>query len=78
MAAAYLASPPVPRVVRVHYWCEGKQPFESAVLAQSVAEKSRRGPRQIYRCSTCGTFHIASASVGSLTKKAVRELVRFG
>lgn len=78
MAAAYLASPPVTRVVRVNFWCEGKRPFESAVLAQSVAERSRHGPRQIYRCPTCGTFHVGSAKPASVSNKVQRELVRFG
>lgn len=60
MGAAYLKAPPVLPSVRIPYWCAGKEAFESAVLAADIAARCRAEAREIYRCRTCGSFHIGS------------------
>lgn len=77
MGAAYLVSAPVLPTIRIPYWCAGKHPFESAVLAAEVAARSNRGVRCSYRCTHCGYFHVGAGHKGVLSSKAaVKELIR--
>lgn len=77
MSAAYLRgeATPLPSV-HIRYWCQGKQRFESAVLAVAVAGRSRRGYRRHYWCRNCGGFHIGSALAERPTGSPAMGLIR--
>lgn len=63
MSAAYLKGPDALRSIsyRVPYWCVGKKKFDSAVLANEIAGRpGKERPAHMYRCPTCGSFHIGS------------------
>lgn len=79
MSAAYLKGPPAPPTIRVNYWCEGKEPFDSGKLAAEVAARSTRGPRNTYFCKACGAFHVGSAtdkSFPAAAKAVSQQLIR--
>lgn len=79
MPPAYLKSPAVIRTVGIAYWCDGKAAFDSAHLAMEVAERSQtKGPRHIYRCGSCGCFHVGSEhrNAGAPNKAVLAQLIR--
>jgi len=76
MGAAYLKGPPALPTIWHPHWCSGKHPFESAIQAQEVANRSEYA-MQIYRCATCGRFHIGGAPKrGEASKTVARTLIR--
>lgn len=81
MAAAHLKAPATakPDTRWVRYWCEGKEQFESAVLAQEIAARCKRETREIYHCTACGRFHIGSQSSARRysSKATAATLIRF-
>jgi hypothetical protein len=63
IVAAYLKGPvaSMSRPPLSKWWCDGKVAFESAVLATEVAGRSKgKGRRGIYRCESCGRFHVSN------------------
>lgn len=81
MPPAYLKSPPVIPTIGVAYWCAGKAPFASAHLAMEVAGRSmEKGPRHIYRCRTCGHFHVGTdrRNAGAPNKAVLDDLIKRG
>ena len=77
MGAAYLNGPPALPWLFSRHWCDGKHPYESAVLAHAVADRSRFA-LQVYRCSRCGRFHIGSGIKVLCNRKTAKNLVRDG
>jgi hypothetical protein len=77
MGAAYLKGPPVLPWLFSRHWCEGKHPYESAIKAHEVADRSEF-PLQVYRCSRCGRFHIGAGRDTFGGKKAAKALIRDG
>jgi hypothetical protein len=71
MAAAYLKSPDVQRTSSIApYWCRGKASFDSPALAVAVSRrKPKDGPREPYRCSFCGKWHIGGGKVIDRSRK---------
>jgi len=63
MTAAYLKVPPAPTAPS-RWWCDGKARFESALLAQAIVDRKRKKSRNhgIYRCYSCGCWHIGNNS----------------
>lgn len=63
--------------------CVGKVPFESAVLAREVAQRSRKrhcNNVQPYKCQHCGKWHIGERQGGKrhgMTKRRVANGVRY-
>lgn len=51
--------------------CEGKERFESYIVAAEVAERRRRGgtKNHAYRCSACHCFHLGSKGVGGKARR---------
>jgi hypothetical protein len=65
--AAHLQGPEIaPRVNHAHH-CAGKVAFASPALAHEVA--GRKG-RHVYRCRTCGYYHLAGGNSVSIDRKA--------
>lgn len=63
MSAAYLGGVlPAAKPKCLDYGCDGKQAFKSGAEAQKVVKIRRKyeAPRHIYRCITCGKWHIGS------------------
>jgi hypothetical protein len=65
--AAYLQGPEIaPTVSRAHH-CVGKTKFASPALAHTVAKRSGRS---VYRCPSCGFFHVAGGGTLAIDRKA--------
>lgn len=70
MPPAYLKGPTnVLPTIRIPYWCAGKESFDSGILAQQIAGRSRREHREIYWCRSCGSFHIGGVRRGTEMSK---------
>lgn len=81
MPPAYLKAPPAVTPNRpVRWWCDGKATFDSALLAMEVAARSKtKGNRCIYRCGTCGRFHVGGETdrfAATTSKAAKAALIR--
>lgn len=76
MSAAYLKAPEALRSIRISFWCDGKEAFESAVLAFAAATRRRDCPREHYRCLTCGKFHVGAAGSNSVSHASSLGLIR--
>lgn len=83
MAAAHLKSlTPPPPARRSDWWCDGKEVFDSVVIANEAASRGgkTKGPRSVYRCPTCGRFHVGedrTRKFAVTTKAAKAALIRF-
>lgn len=67
MAPAYLkASSDIPkgRVGRAISECEGKTGFASPTLANKVAARTPYARLQVYRCKSCGLWHMGGTIGG--------------
>lgn len=51
--------------------CEGKEQFGSYDVADGVAKRRARAGKKghVYRCGTCGEFHIGSLLVGKRRRR---------
>lgn len=58
--------------------CAGKDSFRSAQLARSAAPKNNNGPVSIYRCKSCGKWHIGSHIGPKARNKSKRIRTRNG
>jgi hypothetical protein len=75
MGAAYLQGPSAIRTIRVRYWCEGKERFDSAVIAMQAS--SRKANRNVYFCKNCGFYHVGRNGENKRSSaKAIKELIK--
>ena len=58
MPPAYLKGPMALQTYWVAWWCEGKEPFDSAIIAHGVAGRRNEKTRKVYRCLRCGFWHL--------------------
>lgn len=73
MGAAYLKSPPAAPSPHVAHWCEGKERFESGLLAAKVAARNKHKRREIYLCKRCGGYHLGGGLYKITGSKAVAD-----
>jgi hypothetical protein len=75
MGAAHLKGPVTVLVKCRNFFCDGKERFDSAVLARTAALRKER--RNHYRCHGCGGWHVGNDTSRHLTsKKIMKELIR--
>ena len=73
MPPAYLKGPPALPSTNIAYWCFGKERFESAILANEVAQREPSKNREGYRCRSCGGWHIGTPLKGAPASRKVRD-----
>ena len=73
--AAYLQGPEVARMSSRAHHCVGKNKFANPALAHEVAKRSGR---EVYRCRSCGFYHVGGGSSPPIARKAryASDLVR--
>lgn len=76
MPPAYLKGPPAAAANRINWWCDGKEPFESAVIAHEVAARRNEMVREAYRCSACGVWHIGRPVRDPTPNKVFAQVIR--
>lgn len=57
MGAAYLKASPVSAPPSKH-WCDGKAAYVNPSLAHAVASRKSYENKEVYRCITCGQWHL--------------------